>query len=222
MRIIAAEKLDAAKLETHERFFVELWYGMTHMRSLDSHRVRCLNVRTIVRELADELRIELIDESELDALCEEAREILSKDPVVQRRFGVGFSVVEPSLKNPPIQKAEKGRNKSEQQRKRAAFLYALEDFSASLQEGYFSALCEELPNTIKPDNAGEINAVTDALLSDLLDQGWTLESLFRWHYGVPTHAEEGQALLVPRELGLFAKAACTAEAALRGYAASFG
>lgn len=182
MRIIATDKLDAATLESHERFFVELWYGMTHMRSLDSHRVRCLNARTIVRELADELQIGLIDEPELGALCEEAREILRDDPVVQRRFGVGLAVVEPSLKNPPIQKPDKGKNKPEQQqRERAAFLYALEDFSASLDDAYFAALCEELPNAIKPDNAGEIKAVTDALLSDLLDRGWTLESLFRWH-----------------------------------------
>ena len=113
MRVIAARKLDAASLEPHERFFVELWYSMTHMRSLDSHRVRCLNARTIVRELADELQIGLIDEPELSTLCDEAREILSDDPVVQRRFGVGFAIVEPLLKNPPIQQPEKGKNKPE-------------------------------------------------------------------------------------------------------------
>jgi hypothetical protein len=40
----------APKLEPHGHFFAELCYGMTHIGSMDSHRVRCMNLRTIARE----------------------------------------------------------------------------------------------------------------------------------------------------------------------------
>jgi len=187
MRILSAKILDSAGLEAHERLFVEFWYSMTHMRSLDSHRVRCLNSRTVVRELADEFRNPLLKPPELEALCAEAAAILRDDPIVARRFAIGYAVVGPMLQKPPSiqphkndeKKKEKETEKQKQERER--FGFAIDDLRASLEADYFTALCDELREVIKPENADEIKSVVDSLLSDLLDQGWTLESLYHWH-----------------------------------------
>src|SRR5438128_10826405 len=87
--------------EAHERFFVELWYGMTHDGSMDSHRVRCMNSRAIMRELNEELGIGLLAPEELKGLCAEALELLERDVVIHKYFAKHLKVLAPLLKDPP-------------------------------------------------------------------------------------------------------------------------
>jgi hypothetical protein len=80
--------------------------------------------------------------------------------------------------------AQKGGNKSkdsDDSEKFEQFRFALADFNAALQRDYFRRLCEALPPAVKPNNEIEIASLVLALLTDLFDQGWSLESLFRWH-----------------------------------------
>ena len=183
MQVIETEKLDKARLPPHERYFLELWYSMTHMQSLDSYRVRCMNSRTIVRELSDELRIGLIDDSELIGLCEEALAILSGDPIVEAHFALNLKVIQPFLATPPVKEAKDKKDKDsvDTRKKGREFLFASEDFTVALEREYFDHLCDALPPAVRPDNEDEILILTGSILSDLMDQGWTLEALYRWH-----------------------------------------
>ena len=49
-----------------------------------------------------------------------------------------------------------------------------------LQRTYFKNLATYLPTAIKPGNEEEIRIVTSNMLSDLIDRGWSLESLVSW------------------------------------------
>ncbi|MFP4106351.1 MAG: hypothetical protein ACLFVU_09705 [Phycisphaerae bacterium] len=177
MRILPISKLDAAELEPHQRLFVELWYGMTHQNSLDSYRVRCLNAHGIVRELDWELDAGLVNDTELKALCEEAAEILSADPVILEFFAAQWSIVKPMLADPP--KVPKGGDVASGPWSRLRF--AIRDMLMALQARYFRGLCEALPKAVSPGNDNQIGILVGALLSELIAQGWPLSTLFRWH-----------------------------------------
>ena len=182
MRVIETGKLDAASPAPPERCFLECWYSMTHMRSLDSYRVRCMNSRTIVRELVDELRIGRIQGHELCGLCGEAAAILSSDPVLIKHFPTTYPAVKPTLETPPFTKeASISKANAEEKSKLREFAFVAEDLHVALERDYFSSVCSDLPEAIKPNNEPEILSVTGSLLSDLVDRGWTLEALYRWH-----------------------------------------
>lgn len=184
MRIIEAKKLEKAGLAPRERCFLELWYSMTHSRSLDSHRVRCMNSRTIARELSDELRIGCVDDAELGGLCAEASAILAKDSVIASHYAFNLKVIQPFLAQPPQMKdppEKKKEEAAENRKRRREFRFAAEDLAVALERDYFSRLCEALPAAVEAGNEGEILCLTGSILSDLVDRGWTLEALYRWH-----------------------------------------
>ncbi|MFZ4484874.1 MAG: hypothetical protein ACOYOL_12955, partial [Chthoniobacterales bacterium] len=87
----------AGLLAENEKFFLELWHGMTHEASLDSHRVRCMNARTIIRELNQDLHIGRARGDDLLGLCSEADEILTCDPVVGESFRRHVGILKPLL-----------------------------------------------------------------------------------------------------------------------------
>lgn len=162
----------------HEKFFLELWFGMTHEISLDSHRVRCLNARTILRELDQELRIGRAKSDELQDLCAEAEAILSRDPLVGASFARHLGLVQPLLTAPSFLDDKKKDPGQEQKLRELRFIVA--DFAAALERDYCKQLLEVLPDTIVGGDNKKTEAVVGALLSDLIDQGWPLETLFGW------------------------------------------
>lgn len=164
----------------HEKFFLELWHGMAHELSLDSHRVRCLNARTIIRELDQELRIGRAKPDEFHDLCAEADEILTRDPLVATSFARHLGLIQPLLKTPPIPDEKKKEKDAAQEQKLRELRFIVADFSAALERGYCKQLLEILPDTIVGDDNKKTEAVVGALLSDLVDQGWPLETLFSW------------------------------------------
>jgi hypothetical protein len=181
MRVLDAKILDAAKLADHERLFVELWHSMTHILSLDSYRVKCMNSRTIVRELSEELRIGLISDGELKSLCLEAQEILASDPIIKASFTAGSRAIAPFLTSPPIAKDPKEKGNRATSDSWRQFMLAAEDFSVALEQDYFRRLVAALSLAIKPNNEEEIHSLLGSLLSDLVDRGWTIDALYRWH-----------------------------------------
>jgi hypothetical protein len=50
--------------------------------------------------------------------------------------------------------------------------------SCILDAKYFTSLCDAIPSAIKPDNEQQIRQLVSALLSELVGQGWPLETLF--------------------------------------------
>ncbi len=181
MKTLDAKILDAAKLAEHERLFVELWYSMTHSQSLDSYRVKCMNSRTIIRELNEELRIGLISDVELKALCAETNEILASDPIIKASFTAGNRAIIRFLSSPPISKDGKEKLNRATSQPWREFMQTAEDFSVALEQDYFRQLVTALPTVIKPNNEEEIYSILGSLLSDLVDRGWTLDALYRWH-----------------------------------------
>ena len=170
-------KHPTATLAAHERFVLELWHGMTHEASLDSHRVRCLNARTVIRELDQELRLGRARPDEFQEICEEAQEVLSADPVVKKSFERHLGLLQPLLKNPPLPDEKKSAASEQKFRE---FRFVVSDLSTALERGYFKEVLAVLPDTIVSCDNDVTHAVVGALLSDLVDHGWPLETLFSW------------------------------------------
>lgn len=183
MRIIKPEQLTNATqgtnpLGAHEVFFVELWYSMTHQQSLDSYRVKCMNSRMIVRELAEELVIGIIKPSDIKGLSAEAIDCLSKDPVISTGFSCQWKVIEPFLNAPP--QAEPDDKKRDKQKARE-FVFIVNDFHAALEKSYWQELSAFLPNAVANGDRDQIRIAVSHTIADLVDRGWPTESLFRWH-----------------------------------------
>ena len=184
MRFLTANDLAESDFEQHEMLFLDCWYGLTHDRSLDSYRVKCLNARSIVRELCDELDIGRLDEPEFHGICNEALSLLQSDPIASSAFGKGLAALEPILKTPPSisggsQKKEK--DKSERLTHLRNLKFAATDLSAALDERYFATLCNRLYAAAEQKNVEQIACLANAILSDLVARGWTLRELFKWH-----------------------------------------
>lgn len=165
-------------LPRHEKFFLELWHDMSHEASLDSHRVRCLNARTIIRELNQEIQIDRARPDDVLALCKEADEILGCDPVASESFPRHLGILKPYLAQPPLPE-EKKKDPAQESAFRE-FRFAVADFSAALEKDYFKRLLAALPQAITQAEFARIEALTGAVLSDLIDQGWPMETLFSW------------------------------------------
>lgn len=185
MRVMIGEKLDAAKLEPHEHFFVELWYGMTHSQSLDTYRVKCMNARTLVRELSEELQIGLIltkdNSDQFKAVCTEVGKILASDPVISHQYPHHVALLQASLGKPDTLTPDTKKGDASSADEFRRFRFAVVDLTAALESTYFRHVCEALRDSIKPDNEDGIRKVLGPFLTDLIDQGWDLESLYRWH-----------------------------------------
>src|SRR6266699_3568701 len=101
MNLISNNNVGFQDLAVHEKFFLESWFGMTHELSLDSYRVRCLNARGIVRELNLELATGRLAAEDLKDLCDEAIEILGRDPLIQVHYSRHHGFLVPFLQRPP-------------------------------------------------------------------------------------------------------------------------
>ncbi len=184
MRVLSPEKIAHAKLDLHEQYFIELWYSMTHMQSMDSYRVRCMNSRTVIRELYEEIKIGIIKDAELLNLCCETKEFINSDPVIFENFTIFLNKINPFLSHPPFlhsNEKERKENKERGNNKLSDFKFLVGDFSCQLEREYFEKIIAYLPKTIKPDKTSELKIVVDALLSELIDKGWPLETLFGWY-----------------------------------------
>jgi hypothetical protein len=166
-------------LAAQEVFFLELWHSMTHELSLDSHRVRCLNARMIVRELDQELRTGRLAQEEFVELCAEALEILDLDHVVPVALPHHYGLLKPLLTAPPLIQPDKRKEAKAEQAYRE-FRFTVADFSSALVRVYQARLLEMLPDAIASTDQEHIWRLVGALLSDLVDEGWALDSLFRW------------------------------------------
>jgi len=194
MRILRLDQLTNAAqgvnpLDGHATFFVELWYSMTHQRSLDSYRVKCLNSRMMMRELAEELSLGIIKVTEIQSLAAEILDCLTNDPVVQNHFGHHFGVIKPFLTDPPQaekdEKKEERKDKDDKKREREAkvkeFEFIADDFHAALESNYWPALRSELVAAVPSGDRDRTRLVLSHTIADLIDRGWPAETLFRWH-----------------------------------------
>lgn len=171
-----------------ESFFVALWYELTHPLSLDSYRVRCMNIRTVMIELAQEIRAGRISDLEISCLLAEAKEFLSEDGLVAKEYPENFRYLGGFLdeQRDTFKNFANSSSKDREQRslqERATLLHVAEDFGTELnfKPCYRARLCAALPIAIQNNEQGQIAKLLGALLSDLLHEGWTLDGLHQWH-----------------------------------------
>lgn len=184
MRFVLEEERKAKPLEQHEVLFLDCWYGLTHNQSLDSYRVKCLNARTIVRELCEELEIGRLDQPEFQGICEETLATLERDTVVPLSFSKGYAALKPLIATPPQLSggSKKDKEDAENKTRLRDLRFAASDLSAALEDRYFRTVCNRLQDALDNKDVANIAQLTDAVLSDLVAQGWELSELFRWHW----------------------------------------
>lgn len=193
MRVINTQMFKNANLEPYQLFFVELWYDMTNRYSLDSYRVRCLNVHGIIKELLHELQVGLLNDKELKWLCDEALEHLNSDSVIRVGFSKLQRTVRDLLRKPP-QGGNKGKTSRERSRECKTLEFVLRDFAVALDKDYLSRLAEALPTAMRPENEEELRQIVAALLSELVSRGWSMTSLWSWHrHFLAENAAPGQS-----------------------------
>ena len=184
MRFVPRNEIANQNFQPHELLFLDCWYGLTHEKSLDSYRVKCLNARTVVCELCEEVDEGRMDQLEFSGLCSEALAILQNDLAINSAFSRGLSTTTPLLQSPPLlpgSSDKKEREKPENQVRLREMVFAATDLLAALESSYFSTACNRLMESLTKSEIPHIAPLTDAIVSDLVSRGWELNQLFRWH-----------------------------------------
>lgn len=182
MQLLATNDLEQARLTPEQRVFVDTLYQMVHLESLDSYRAKCLNLRTIMGELRHELGTGRLGDDDVRIMAKECVEFLNADALSQSAYGYQASVLLPLLMDLPTKpkKVEKAED-HQKVRSHERFLHCVADFSVELEKTYFAKLCEALPKAIAEKDTVKIIAITDAIVSDLVYQGYSFSSLYGWH-----------------------------------------
>src|SRR5271170_1695538 len=71
-------------LTADQKFFVSCWLNMVHQHSLDSHRVRTMNPRNILREILRLYDLAHASDEDRTMVCDEALLVLKNDPTLKR------------------------------------------------------------------------------------------------------------------------------------------
>ncbi|MBI4332787.1 MAG: hypothetical protein HY673_16080 [Chloroflexi bacterium] len=190
MRVFKHDILASLELAPHELFFVELWYSMTHIGSLDSYRVKCMNSRTIIQELRHEMRLDLLNDKEFEGLWDETKTIIDQDSVCTQYFPGFVKALSPFFADRP-KKSDTKKPKFDGDMTSCRLIVT--DFSVALEKSYFNNLCDSLVSAMKPNCEAEIAKLTASLLSDLVARGWPLETLHVWHKKLLTSTKEGHS-----------------------------
>jgi hypothetical protein len=93
-------------LTPRQHFFASCWFNMVHQHSLDSHRVRTMNARNVLRELLRMYEATHANDEDRTLVREEAIVILSGDPVVRsaaaRLSGALLDILRAESKRSPV------------------------------------------------------------------------------------------------------------------------
>ena len=188
-------------LTADQRFFVSCWFNMVHQHSLDSHRVRTMNPRNILRELLRLYDLAHANEEDRAMVCEETHLVLSADPV---------------LKQPPTAKVvttllellktdSKGKRQNDELARHVA-----RELLQLVESSYLDKSLEQLAAILLPaapagtpqERQGQIAALTAGLLSTLIDAGASLESLYQLYRQILLPPFKPQGYAFGRKLGL--------------------
>lgn len=184
-------------LTAQQRFCVEVWYGQTFSASLDSYRVRLHNGLTILKEFHHEIKTELCSGAELQAIALEALELCKKDEVLRVCLGNALDTLITTLtdfhgaKN--IYDAKSPSLWLLDSVKKLRFFF--EDTLEVAEKKYLKSALEIVRQHIGTDAHPFIllrNGIS-CLLTNLMDRGWTLESLHEWALNLAGHAVHGHS-----------------------------
>ena len=179
MRILKANTKIKLPDDDVKRFFVQTWYSLMHIKSLDSHRVRCMNALNIIRELrsliARQGKLPGI-EKDIAMVSRESLDILKSDLVIEQHFQWHMEQLEPFLKQLINEKNKHNKKKKSEYPLLACYLKV---FSADLEKNYRDRLINDLEAAIfdQPDQK-VIFHLTGTLVSVLVDAGHSMGALF--------------------------------------------
>jgi hypothetical protein len=191
-------------LTVRQHFFASCWFNMVHQHSLDSHRVRTMNPRNVLRELLRMYDAGHANDEDRAMVRDEAIGVLSGDPVLNQAAAARItgSLVE-LLK--AESKAKPGSNPLVQH-----FARELLDF---VESSYIGSSLELLQEMLVPAGGAEngeeyrakLSALTCGLLSTLADKGASLETLFQLHRQILIPLERPKKYVFEKKLGLLAR-----------------
>lgn len=169
-------------LTQSQRFCVEIWHIRTHSQSLDGHKVKIHNGRTILNELRHEYRVGHANGYEFKAIIGEAIREVKRDQALDRslRPAASARLIERLSECIGDKAIEKGLPwQLESARK---LRYFLDDTAEAIEKRYleeaFQVLEDEIRTATYPFTA--LEAALDCFLADLVSRGWALESLHEW------------------------------------------
>jgi hypothetical protein len=173
-------------LTADQRFFVSCWYNQVHQYSLDSHRVRTMNAVSILNELLRLLEVSHANDNDRAIVRAEAAGILQEDWVLP---GSPSGEVAKTLVE--LIKASNGKPKEGDSSKSGdrLILYLAKQLHEEVKDTYAAhalaalndILLAEPPVGVEEERQSKIANITGALLSTLIDSGYSLESLYQ-HY----------------------------------------
>ena len=164
-------------LSLKQRFFVSLWYRLTHPRSIDSYRVQLHNSRTAIRELVYHMGRPTTKPESLRNLAEECLQTIGKDPCLKDLLGFQLSLLEKRFKEALIELEDEKKAKNFN---RQPLEFLAQDISSALECSYLKSLHGNLLREIAAGPANDyarLTQLTTSTVSDLIDRGWQLESL---------------------------------------------
>lgn len=195
-------------MTNEQRFFAATWHNMVHKHSLDSYRVRALNPQNGLRELLRMTRPPA-NFDDLVMVASEVVVILSSDPIL--RFPE-FS--EPKSELVEMLSPDNLKDKQIEKTKHLLEAFAKE-LLQKIEAGYVSAILSWLkqaledkvgpPTPLSIEYLKDIQLVTSNLLSVLLDNGASVESLFALYREVIVGARGGKAYFFDKKFSLLVK-----------------
>jgi hypothetical protein len=191
-------------LTPRQHFFASCWFNMVHQHSLDSHRVRTMNPRNVLRELLRMWDAAHANDEDRAMVRDEAIVVLSGDPVLQQPAAAQICGMLIGLLKTES-KAKPGNNPLLQH-----FARELLDF---VESSYIDSSLELLRNMLVsanvPEDGGEyreqLSALTCGLLSTLADEGASLETLYQLYRQIIVPPERPKTYVFEHKLGLLAR-----------------
>lgn len=180
------KRLEGFALTTEQRFFASCWFNMVHEYSLDSYRVRAMNPRNGLKELA-RMMSPHASNNDLYMVADELQELLKSDSVLQA----------PPFKEPldellDLLTFDKNNRKKKYESNQSLLLSYTRELSNLVKLNYIEAALQLLERVLISDvesieeekRYDYIHALVGSLLSILLDLGASIESLFQLYVQV--------------------------------------
>lgn len=200
-------RLGSLPLTAEQYYFASCWHNMVHAFSLDSYRVRAMNPGNGLREL-HRVIAPPGNTDDLAIVADELQELLKRDPVLKQS-----PFVEPTIELLDIFSACKtGKTKPYETHKPLILAFSHE-LLRSIQSKYIHASLDCLKRALithvaeipEQDRNEHIHALTGNLLSTLLDQGASVESLFQLYRQVISAIRPGKNYVFGKKFDLLSK-----------------
>ncbi|WP_126879960.1 hypothetical protein [Paraburkholderia kururiensis] len=205
-------------LTVRQRFFCDCWFNLVHEASLDAFRVRAMNPLNIMRELLRMFDVEHAKEPDIGRVALEAHEVLEaaallQDAAFQPAASQLVALLRDVADSKPVKSASEEGAKSTDAAKLAGtqllkdrflvdafgreLIHALEQHFVQKSIAWLSAElttpdANEAFDALEPQ-LQKIENVLSALLSTLVNQGWSFASLFKLYRDMLLPADAGTA-----------------------------